>query len=120
MGDTSSITEDELLAYDSVKTVRRIKEAYKLANREAKPEDTVVETAGRKIGGGHFQVIAGPCSIESKEQMTEVARAIQKAGAGSSGAALLSQGLRRIPSRDLGRTGFSFFWRRRKLRDFPL
>ncbi len=82
VGDTSSITEDELLAYDSVKTVRRIKEAYKLANREAKPEDTVVETAGRKIGGGHFQVIAGPCSIESKEQMTEVARAIQKAGAG--------------------------------------
>ena len=82
VGDTSSITEDELLAYDSVKTVRRIKEAYKLANREAKPEDTVVEAAGRKIGGGHFQVIAGPCSIESQAQITEVAESIQQAGAG--------------------------------------
>ena len=82
VGDTSSITEDELLAYDSVKTVRRIKEAYKLANREAKPEDTVVDVSGRKIGGGYFQVIAGPCSIESQTQITEVAESIRQAGAG--------------------------------------
>ena len=46
------------------------------------PNDTVIDVAGRKIGGGHFQVIAGPCSIESREQMTEVAEDVKMAGAG--------------------------------------
>ena len=46
------------------------------------PNDTVIDVAGRKIGGGHFQVIAGPCSIESREQMTEVAKDVKMAGAG--------------------------------------
>lgn len=82
VGDTSTVTEDQLLTYEAVDAVKRIREPYKLANRRVHPQDTVVEIGGRKIGGGNFQVIAGPCSIETKEQITEVANDVKKSGAG--------------------------------------
>ena len=53
-----------------------------MANRKMHPEDTVIDVKGKKIGGGHFQVIAGPCSIESKEQIVEVANDVKASGAG--------------------------------------
>ncbi len=81
IGDTSSIHEDWLRALDVVEDVRRIREPYKKANRSMHPEDTVIDVCGRKIGGGHFQVIAGPCSIETKEQITEVAEDVKRSGA---------------------------------------
>ena len=73
IGDTTEVDAEWLGALDVVESVRRIKEPYKKANKDMHPNDTVIDVAGRKIGGGHFQVIAGPCSIESREQMTEVA-----------------------------------------------
>ena len=81
IGDTSRIHEDWLKANDVVDDVRRIREPYKKANRSMHPEDTVIEVCGRKIGGGSFQVIAGPCSIETKEQITEVAEDVKRSGA---------------------------------------
>lgn len=81
IGDTSHIQEDRLRALDVVEDVRRIREPYKKANRSMHPEETVVDVCGHKIGGGHFQVIAGPCSIETKEQITEVAFDVMKSGA---------------------------------------
>ena len=56
-------------------------EPYKKANRKFHPDDTVVEVGGVKVGGGHFAVMAGPCSVESEAQITEVARRVQAAGA---------------------------------------
>ena len=82
VGDTSKISEDHLMANEVVEQVRRIQEPYKKANRKMHPQDTVIDVAGKKIGGGHFQVIAGPCSIETQEQMTEVANAVKESGAG--------------------------------------
>ncbi|MDD5950000.1 MAG: 3-deoxy-7-phosphoheptulonate synthase [Lachnospiraceae bacterium] len=82
IGDTSALDADVILSNEVVESIRRIQEPYKKANRKMHPEDTVVEIAGRKIGGGQFQVIAGPCSIETKEQITEVAEDVKKAGAG--------------------------------------
>ena len=82
IGDTSKIDVDQLTANESVEAVRRIQEPYKATNRRMHPKDTVVEIAGRKIGGGHFQVIAGPCSIETEAQISEVARRVGRAGAG--------------------------------------
>ena len=73
IGDTTSIQEDWLKAMDVVEDVRRIREPYKKASRSMHPENTVVDVCGQKIGGGHFQVIAGPCSIETREQITQVA-----------------------------------------------
>ena len=81
IGDTSHVHEDWLQALDVVDSIRRIREPYKKANRSMHPEDTIVDICGRKIGGGHFQVIAGPCSIETKEQIIEVAEDVKQSGA---------------------------------------
>ena len=59
----------------------RVQEPYKKANRKFHPEDTMVNVGSASIGGGNFTVIAGPCSVESEEQITEVARDVQNSGA---------------------------------------
>ena len=82
VGDTSQINKDQMSIHPAVSSVKNIRKPYKLANRDMHPEDTVVEVCGRKIGGGHFDVIAGPCSIETQEQITEVAFDVKKSGAG--------------------------------------
>ena len=82
IGDTVSLIEDDLLAFDFVEDVKRIQEPYKAANKKFHPEPTVVDIGnGIKIGGGNFQVIAGPCSVESEEQIIEVAKAVKESGA---------------------------------------
>ena len=83
IGDTSSVDMDLINALDIVETVKRVQEPYKNVNRKFHPEDSIIEiTPGVCIGGGNFQVIAGPCSVESKEQVCEVAEEVKKAGAG--------------------------------------
>ena len=68
IGDTSTVDIDLINSLDIVDTVKRVQEPYKNVNRKFHPEDTVVEiTDDVKIGGGNFQVIAGPCSVESEE-----------------------------------------------------
>lgn len=81
IGDTTKLSDDSFLAYSFVDKVKRIQEPYKKTNRKMHPDDTVIDIGGIKIGGGNFQVIAGPCSIESKEQITEVAMDVKKSGA---------------------------------------
>lgn len=81
IGDTSRLDEDLIRSMDIVEDVRRISEPYKKANRKFHPEDTVIEVAGRKIGGGHFVTIAGPCSVESDEQIRLCAKLVGEAGA---------------------------------------
>ncbi len=81
VGDTSKVSENDLRAIDIIENVRRIQEPYKKANRKMHPKDTVIDICGHKIGAGHFQVIAGPCSVESEEQMNEVARRVKLSGA---------------------------------------
>ena len=81
VGDTSKIDIDSILAQPVVENVKRVQEPFKACNRKFHPEDTVVEVAGRKIGGGHVQVMAGPCSVENEDQIIEVAEAVKKAGA---------------------------------------
>lgn len=82
IGDTSAVDIDLINALDIVETVKRVQEPYKNVNRKFHPDDTVIEIApGVKIGGGNFQVIAGPCSVESEEQVCEVAKGVKAAGA---------------------------------------
>ncbi len=86
IGDTSRVDIDSVMANDAVQDVKRVSEPYKAANRKFHPEDTVVEVpppSGEpvKIGGGHFAVAAGPCSVESEEQIIEVANAVKQSGA---------------------------------------
>ena len=82
IGDTSRIDMDFIKSLDMVETVKRISEPYKQSNRRFHPNDTIVEVGDVKIGGGHFALIAGPCSVESEEQIIEVAQAVKASGAG--------------------------------------
>jgi 3-deoxy-7-phosphoheptulonate synthase len=81
IGDTTKIDIDLLASLEIIENVTRISEPFKSANRKFHPDDTVVDINGIKVGGGNFQIIAGPCSIESPEQITEVAKAVKEAGA---------------------------------------
>lgn len=81
IGDTSKITPDDLQSIDIVESVKRISEPYKKANRKMHPEDSMIKVADRIVGEGRFQVIAGPCSVETEEQIIEVAEDVKKSGA---------------------------------------
>ena len=81
IGDTSGIDMDLLKSLEMVESVKRVSEPYKQANRKFHPKDTVVEIGDVKIGGGHFAMIAGPCSVESEEQIIEIAQAVKASGA---------------------------------------
>ena len=81
VGDTSRIDDGLIDALDIVERVTRVTESYKAANRKFHPEDTVVSIGGVKIGGGHFAMIAGPCSVESEEQILEIAKSVEASGA---------------------------------------
>ena len=81
VGDTSQLDIETVASLDIVERVQRVQEPYKKANRKFHEEDTVIDVGGVKIGGGHFQVIAGPCSVESEEQIIDVAQRVKAAGA---------------------------------------
>ena len=81
IGDTSKIDIDRIRTRDEVEDVKRVQEPYKNTNRKFHPDDTVIEVMGRHIGGGKLNVIAGPCSVESEEQLITTAKAVKKAGA---------------------------------------
>lgn len=82
IGDTTVVDIDLISALDIVEAVRRIQEPYKSANKKFHPADTIVDVSGIKIGGGNFQIIAGPCSVESMDQICSIAESVKKSGAG--------------------------------------
>ena len=81
IGDTSRVDMELLNSLEIVETVKRVSEPFKQANRKFHPQDTIIEAGGAKIGGGYFSMIAGPCSVESEEQIIEVAMAVKASGA---------------------------------------
>ena len=82
IGDTSTIDIDYVAAQSFVESVKRVQEPYKKANRKFHPDDTVITLpGGQQIGGGSLALIAGPCSVESEEQICEVAERVKNAGA---------------------------------------
>ena len=81
IGDTSRVDMELLKSLEMVETVKRVSQPFKQANRKFNPKDTVIEIGNAKIGGGHFAMIAGPCSVESEEQIIEVAQAVKASGA---------------------------------------
>ena len=81
IGDTSAIDPRQILVSDWVEKVMRVQEPFKRANRMFHPDDSIIDVAGVKVGGGNFTVIAGPCSIETQEQMDTVAAAVKQSGA---------------------------------------
>jgi len=81
VGDTSRVDIELLNSLEIVDTVKRVSEPFKQANRKFHPIDSVISCGDAKIGGGNFAMIAGPCSVESEEQIIGVAQAVKAAGA---------------------------------------
>ena len=81
VGDTRRINPSQIEANVHVEKLLRVQQPFKLANRSFHPEDTVIDVEGHKIGGGHTAVIAGPCSVESEEQLMLIARSVKASGA---------------------------------------
>ena len=81
VGDTSKIDIDAVRAQEIVENVQRVQEPYKNANRKFHLDDTIINVGGKKVGNGSLQVIAGPCSVESEEQIITTAIAVKEAGA---------------------------------------
>lgn len=81
VGDTSKIDGDLIEGLDIVDSVKKVSDPFKKANRKFHPDDSVIDVNGIKIGGGNFAIIAGPCSVESEEQLTEIAVGVKQGGA---------------------------------------
>lgn len=81
VGDTSSLDDATIASFRGVESVRRVGESFRLCSRRENPSDAVVEIGSVRLGGGHFALIAGPCAVESEEQILTVARAVKGAGA---------------------------------------
>lgn len=81
IGDTTKVDLELVESLDIVDSAKRVSETFKCCNRKFHPDDTVVDVGGVKVGGGNFVMIAGPCSVETKEQITEVAKDVKAAGA---------------------------------------
>jgi len=81
IGDTNHIDMDLIESLDMVESVKKVSEPFKQCSKKFHPDDTIIEIGDVKIGGGNFAIIAGPCSVESREQIIEVAKAVKAAGA---------------------------------------
>ena len=81
IGDTSKVDIDLITQLDIVDTVKRVQEPYKNANRKFHPENTVINVGNAHIGDGSLTLIAGPCSVESEEQICLIAESVKKSGA---------------------------------------
>ena len=81
VGDTSRVDMDLLNSLEIVDSVKRVSEPFKQANRKFHPNDSIISVGDAKIGGGYFAMIAGPCSVETREQIVDVANSVKSAGA---------------------------------------
>ena len=81
IGDKSAIAESNLMRLRSVERIMPVSRPFKLANKDFHPENTIIDIMGHKVGGNQVTIIAGPCSVESEEQLLTIARAVKDAGA---------------------------------------
>ena len=81
IGDTTNLNRYRIASNEIVANILRVQEPFKKANKMFKPDDTIIEVAGRKIGEGHFCVMTGPCSVESEDQIEGIAKAVKEDGA---------------------------------------
>jgi 3-deoxy-7-phosphoheptulonate synthase len=81
IGDTSKLSIRDIEALEGVEKVTRIQEPFKKANRKIQEESTIVDVNGIKVGGDNFTIMSGPCSVESREQILEIAKSVNKSGA---------------------------------------
>ena len=81
VGETRAVDPDKILSFNGVDKILKVEEPFKKANRLFKPNDTIVNVDGTLVGANHLGIMAGPCSVESEEQIIEIAKSIKKSGA---------------------------------------
>lgn len=120
IGDTTAIDIDAVGARDIVEAVRRVQEPYKNANRRFHPDDTVIEVRGRRIGGGGCAVIAGPCSVETEDQLMKTAVAVKEAGADFLRGGAFKPRTSPYAFQGLGKDGIDLLVKARELTGLPI
>jgi len=120
IGDTSHINQYRILSNEIVANVLRVQEPFKKANRMFKPDSTIVEVNGRKIGEGYFCVITGPCSVESEEQIVSIAREVKKSGAAFLRGGAYKPRTSPYAFQGLGLEGLEYLKRAREITGLPI
>ena len=120
IGDTTQIDIEAVQAKECVEKVQRVQEPYKNANRKFHPDNTVIDVAGRKIGGGKLQVIAGPCSVETEEQIITTAIAVKEAGATMLRGGAFKPRTSPYSFQGLGKEGIDLLIQARKITGLPI
>lgn len=120
IGDTTKIDMESVQAKEIVEQVKRVQEPYKNANRRFHPDDTVIEVRGRRIGGGTLNVIAGPCSVETEEQIITTAVAVKEAGATMLRGGAFKPRTSPYAFQGLGKEGIDLLIEARKITGLPI
>ena len=120
VGDTSKVDIDAVSALDIVESVTRIQEPYKAANRKFHPMDSVITVGDVKIGGGNFVKIAGPCSVETIEQITGIAQSVKAAGAHMLRGGAFKPRTSPYAFQGLGKTGIEYLLEAKKATGLPI
>lgn len=120
IGDVEKVDMQLLGSMEIVESVCRVSDPFKQANRKFHPQDTVVEVGSAKIGGGHFALIAGPCSVESQEQIIEMARSVKEAGAQILRGGAFKPRTSPYAFQGLGREGISLLLQAKKETGLPI
>ena len=111
LGDTAKIDIEYIRAQAIVESVKRVQEPYKKANRKFHPDNTVIQVGPNAIGDGSLTLIAGPCSVESSEQLEVISERVKKAAPASCAAAHSSPALPPTHFRACGQRAFTSCWR---------
>ena len=120
VGDTSKVDIEAVRALDIVDSVTQIQEPYKAANRKFHPMDSVIEVGGVKIGGGNFVKIAGPCSVETIEQITGIAESVKASGANMLRGGAFKPRTSPYAFQGLGRKGIEYLLEAKKATGLPI
>ncbi|MCR5302300.1 MAG: 3-deoxy-7-phosphoheptulonate synthase [Lachnospiraceae bacterium] len=120
VGDTSKVDIDAVSALDIVESVTRIQEPYKAANRKFHPMDSVITVGDVKIGGGHFAKIAGPCSVETPEQIIGIAKSVKASGAHMLRGGAFKPRTSPYAFQGLGKTGIDYLLEAKKETGLPI
>ncbi len=120
VGDTTAIDIGKISIIPQVEKVMRVQEPYKKANRKFHPEDSVIDVCGVKVGGNNFSVIAGPCSVESSEQIIEVADAVKNSGASMLRGGAFKPRTSPYSFQGMGETGLDLLIEARKASGLPI
>lgn len=120
VGDSHTVSTDAFSTLPGVESVMRISQPYKLASRQFKPEDSVFPLDGFTVGGNEIAVIAGPCSVESRTQLLEIAQAVREAGANALRGGVYKPRTSPYAFQGLGEEGLEYMAEARELTGMPI